>query len=585
MAADPAERFAGAEEFRRALVDARDQSGSKGRRTSLAALAGVGLVAVAATLYFAIKPRLTDNPVIVVAPFVDRGSDPEATRVADLAADWVSREVARLQAMSVIPMSTARPAWISSPAPERTPAGLARATGAGIVVAGTYARAGTDVRFDIEIVDALRNRIIVALDPVVAPLDSSSAAVTRLADRVAGALAARVGPRSVEPASDPPSDAAFESYQRGMDAFVRSEWEQSISHFTAAMAIDSTYAPPVLWGATAYNNMGRFGTADTLLERLRPMTGRLMPLERVNYEWLRGIIRGDFASQLRWAREGYEIDRATWAFPYGQTLMRTNQPRQALEVLSHYHRNTPFARNWVPYWERTADARHRIGEYAVELDIAREWPGAPQAPRLRQLKIQVRAHAALGNLKELQRLLQLSETLPPDGEGRARTTPANVALVAAEELRAHGRPGAVQSVVDRALALDATAPYLRGQLLYASERWAEALIVFESLARANARNVDFLGSLGATYARLGRRVDAARVDSQLASLSDPYLRGANTLWRARLAAVAGDSAAAVRLIGEAMAAGAPVGMQLHADADFATIERYAPIQRLLNPSG
>jgi len=137
----------------------------------------------------------------------------------------------------------------------------------------------------------------------------------------------------------------------------------------------------------------------------------------------------------------------------------------------------------------------------------------------------------------------------------------------------------------RSGALGDTEPYTLGRAVYLKERWTEARAVFDPLAHARPENVDYLGFLGATYARLGEHERAAAVDSQLARVNQRDIRGLNTRWRAQIAALLGDRELAMRLLRQAADDGIPLGIELHADIDFETLLDYPPFQAFIKPKG
>jgi hypothetical protein len=107
--------------------------------------------------------------------------------------------------------------------------------------------------------------------------------------------------------------------------------------------------------------------------------------------------------------------------------------------------------------------------------------------------------------------------------------------------------------------------------------------LFDSLHRTEPHNVDYLGFLGASEARLGDRRSAATMDSSLALVQQPYIRGRHTLWRAQIAALLGDRDAAVRLLRQADAEGAVVAIDLHRESDFESLRDYPPFQDFVRP--
>jgi tetratricopeptide (TPR) repeat protein/tRNA A-37 threonylcarbamoyl transferase component Bud32/TolB-like protein len=589
----PADRFATAAQFQEALgAEAAHRVPRRSRRRLTWTLGAMALLGAGGWYALFGRASAVNTHRVAVPPFEDRTGDSRLAELGDLAADWVTRGISRSQSFDVTAATVAREAWSAEGnIPGRRVQALAERTGATVIVSGAYSLDRDVVRFDAEIIDARTGRLITDLEPVAAAADSAMRAIATLAERVAGALVARLGPQltgSVN--SNPPTLEGFREYQLGLEVFSRGEWEQSIAHFRRAMAIDSTYPPPVVWAAMAYNNLLRPGAADTLLMTIRPQVQRLIPIERVTFEWVAAGIRGDRAAQLRWADEGFRLEPRNWAYPFGLTLMRSNRPRRALEVLRLYDRDTPFGRNWPGYWQRSGNAHHLLGEYLRELKLAQRWR-AGNAPQLRDLTLELRALAALGRLAEVEQLLDLSSSLQLLGQGRARRSAALVAVVTAQELRSHGHREAANTVLDRTIARfrsgaaeDADA-YTLGRALYLRERWADARAVFDSLHRAQPQNVDYLGYLSATYARLGDRERAATLDSQLASVNQPYVRGSHTRWRAQVAAVLGDRERAVRLLRQAADEDIPVGIELHAEIDFEALLEYPPFQAFIRPKG
>jgi tetratricopeptide (TPR) repeat protein/TolB-like protein/tRNA A-37 threonylcarbamoyl transferase component Bud32 len=605
LAKVPADRFATAREFADELARAATAAqagqpagiGRPGRarwRTRARLLAGVaGAVAlIAAGSWYALLGRsdALDQHRVSVAPFADRTGDARLAELGDLAADWITRRVSQSKTFSVTAATVARETWLAAQVTPGRVRTLAERTGAGVIVTGSFTVDGHRVRFATEIIDARTGSLVTDLEPVEASVDSATQVIATLAERVAGALVAQLGPQLTRPGgSNPPSLAAFREYQMGLDVFSRGDWEQSIAHFKRAMAIDSSYPPPVLWAAMAYRNSQLLGPADTLLMSISGLLHQLTPLEQVTFEWLSANNRSDRAEGLRRAEQAFHLSPRDWAYPYGLALLNSNRPRRALEMFRRYDRETPFGRNWIGYWQQSGNAHHLLGQYRAELNLARQWRGA-NAPQLSDLSIELRALAAQGRLVEVEQLLERALSLPPHGQGRARRSPAIVAVGTAQELRAHGHRETANAVLDRTIAqfrsraIDADA-YLLGRALYMRERWAEARAVFDSLQRSRPADINYLGYLGATYARLGDRPAAAMVDSQLADVKQAYLRGSHTRWRAQIAALLGDGARAVQLLIQAEREGLNLGIELHAEPDFEPLRDYAPFQAFIRPKG
>jgi tetratricopeptide (TPR) repeat protein len=256
--------------------------------------------------------------------------------------------------------------------------------------------------------------------------------------------------------------------------------------------------------------------------------------------------------------------------------------------LPRWERGTLFARNWTAYRQQLGNAYHLLGQYRAELAVARQWR-AQYPQQLAALALELRALIGLGRLSEADALVQQSASLPPQGQGATRTSPALVQLVAAQELRTHGFPDAAATTLARAIrqiehhTLADADNYVLGRALYLAGRWAEARSVFDSLYRREPHNVDYLGFLGASYARLGDRPRAAAVDSALALVRQPYIRGRHTLWRAQIAALLGERDRAVRLLRQAEAEGALRAIDLHRETNLESLRDYPPFEEFIKP--
>ena len=87
-------------------------------------------------------------------------------------------------------------------------------------------------------------------------------------------------------------------------------------------------------------------------------------------------------------------------------------------------------------------------------------------------------------------------------------------------------------------------------------------------------------------ARRGDRAEAQRIDQALAALSQPYLTGFPTYYRAQIAAVFGDRDRAVELLRDAIAHGAVDPWEhLHAEPAFAGLHGYPPFDELIPAQG
>ena len=139
-----------------------------------------------------------------------------------------------------------------------------------------------------------------------------------------------------------------------------------------------------------------------------------------------------------------------------------------------------------------------------------------------------------------------------EGPGPGRRSFGRLVVTAAQELRAHGYHADADATLDRVLVghlggmLDEDDMLWLGQGAYLAGRWAEAWAIFDSLHRLHPEELDYVGWLGVTHARLGEGAAALGIDSALAEFPTSHIQsGRPSRWRARIAAALGDRERAV----------------------------------------
>ncbi|OLC03627.1 MAG: hypothetical protein AUH45_05670 [Gemmatimonadetes bacterium 13_1_40CM_69_22] len=618
----PDDRFATAAEFAAALGGSAHRTSvptrgifasRRGRRIALvgAALAVAGAAAGAFVLLRRPASGLTDRRV-VVAVIENHTGDPAFDNLGHMAADWVTQGLAQTGLVEVVPsMSVMMAAGEHGPG-HLDAAGLralGRETGAGTVVWGAYYRQGDSVRFQVQISAAADGTVLRALDPVAGPLAQPLSAVEALRQRVMAALATLFDSRLsrwATTASQPPNFQAYQEFIAGLDRFVQFDMRGAIVHFERAAAVDTTFRLPLIFAANAHMNVGEFAAADSIGHALERHAARFAPLDRAYLAWVLATCRGDGAEALRAARVMANLAPASEAlYLVAEDAMALNRPREAAEALITLGPDRGFTRGWWVYWYDLTTALHLVGDHRRELKQAleglRRFPDNPQI-----LTTQVRALAALGRVGEMRRRVAASVNLPPV-QGWA---PADVLLLAAVELRAHGHAAAADTTLAQARDWLAARPpaeaaseayqFRVGLVAYTAGQLADAQREFERLAARGGPGrsdslaavavmgdgwdqMDYLGYLGAIAARQGNRDQALHVDQTLARVKRPYLFGRHTVWRARIQALLGERDAAVALLRDAFARGYPHAHGLHIDLAFDSLRDYPPFQELLKP--
>src|SRR5438477_479082 len=588
----------------------------RGRRVAVAlgvVLAVVG-VGAAVRLLRSSGWHLNDRRV-VVAVIENHTGDPTLDNVGHMAADWVTQGLAQTGLVEVVPS-------VSVMSSSRTPGGhgpghldavgiqtLGRETGAGTVVSGAYYRQADSIRFQVQISAAKDGTVLRALDPVAGPISQPLGAVDALRQRVMAALATLFDSRLsrwATVASQPPNFQAYQEFIAGLDRFVQFDMRGAIAHFERAAAVDTTFRLPLIFAANAHMNLGEFAAAESTGHALERHVGRFAPLDRSYLAVVLATCRGDGPEALRAARAMAALAPGSEALCLvAEAAMALNRPREAVDALVALGPDRGFTRGWWVYWSDLTSALHLVGDHRRELQAALE--GLRRFPDNSQiLATQVRALAALGRLEEMRRGVAASMNLPPM-QGWAA---ADVLLLAAVELRAHGHPAAADTLLAQARDWLAARPPAEAAseehevrvalVAYTAGRLADARRAFERLAaRAGSGRsvavgdvavmgdawdqIDYLGYVGAVAARQGNRDQALRVAQTLERVTRPYLFGRPTVWRARIEALLGEREVAVALLREAFAKGYPHAHALHTDLAFESLRDYAPFQELLRP--
>jgi len=241
--------------------------------------------------------------------------------------------------------------------------------------------------------------------------------------------------------------------------------------------LDTTFALPLLYVASASSNNVSFEGVDSVLSILNRRRGRLNAFERF---WLEALIATDAMGTYESFRRAAEIAPGSkLVYNYGNAaLVRLNRPQEALDAFMALDPERGAMRGWVPYWDKTTDALHRLGEHERELEMAlRARELFPDVPRA--LALSGYAFAALARVEDALRVVDEIVAL--------NTDPYGYRLLIGWELNRHVSPEAeaAQGVYERILAWYQRLPDDErdgnyGQALLYSGRLDEAEVFFRS---------------------------------------------------------------------------------------------------------
>lgn len=569
---------------------------------TLALVAAVLVFVLAGAAYF--WPRGTGHDLdpqrVVVAPFENRTGQPSLDPVGHMATDWIIQGLAQTGLVRVVPFTATFTSarfslGITDPtdSAERVQA-LARETGAGIVIAGSYYLQGDSLLVQARIVDAIAGTVLQPLEPVSTSRSLPLVAVEAVRQRVMAGLAPHVDPRMRDYAriiSRTPSPEAYSEYAEGMQQFLAADWRGALQHFSLAVAYDSVYTLPLVLSAIAHANLGDYAALDSVARLVEPHRHRLAEYDRLALTAATAWARGDYATSHQAAKRVAELAPNT--IVHGQVakeLLMLNRPREALEVFEQLDPQRGELRGWFVYWQNLATAHHLLGHHRRELRVARRarelHPDNDNA-----LRLELRALAAAGRVTEVRRAFDVHLARPGPGQLRSGILTRETAL----ELRAHGHAAEAEELLGRSLDWYRVRPAdlqvtvgMRRALVeahYLAGAWEEARQSLTALAVERPDDIAVQGRLGTLAARQGNRAEAERILAWLGALERPYLLGENTYWRARIAALLGDRERAVAWLREAFAEGRSEWIDLHSDPDLESLHDDTAFRRLVRPKG
>ena len=553
---------------------------------------------------------------VLVTVFDDRTGDARLHSLGRMTQDWLVRRIVRAHLVDVVDQRSVFTQLHEAAAPPPTPIELARRTGASLVVSGAYDRSGDTLLVEATVVDVRTSGVLRAVGPIIADERDPVRGIDALSSRVATALASIVDVRATHDlgrASEIPPFEAYQAYVDGWDAYWHGDAIASESLFVRAARLDTEFTSAIVAAAVPAANSNGCATVDSLARVLaRTLAARNQAVDRVDDLTMRiadARCRGRNDEMLRLTLERAELEpgdasaqmsaaaAASWANRSGKALELFARVDPAVD-LEWSTDTTHFA-----YWGGLTGALHMLGRYREELAAADH---VPVSAPLTRVWLRGTPLAVLGRRAELLALLDSSLTLPvettsdiglapfTDGRPQYTVTPAWVANWIARELVTHGdtataREAALRAVEwyqNRTAAERAT---IEEQLVQAwslevLHRFAEAERVARALVAIDSTNVDFRGELAGLAAEQGQTALADSLDRWLAAQSPARVNWTASLYRARVAALAGRPDDAMARLREAFDLGLWPNW-LHEEPAFVELRKRPDFAALTAPRG
>ena len=568
------------------------------------AVAVVAVIA-AAIIFWPKKASDLDPKRVAVAVFDNETGDSKLDPVGRLAADMIIQALSPAGLFSVAPLPSAETMPDRAKARNRLRL-LAEETKAGKVVSGTYYLQGETILFHAKITDIANNKNLLDLVPVSGPVKEPSQALETLRSKLLGGLAMIFDPLLKEDLvliGEPPKYNAYIEYLDGWRALDRADYPKAIVSFQRAATLDPNFKESLLFEAMAYWFQGQGAKVQELIAEIEKARGSLPAYWRYWCDMVRAQWRGDYEGAHAAAGQIAALSPAKFVegtLNKAMFALMMNHPQEVVDSLS---KTDLFDKRFGEKKElglrgfavtQLTTAYKMLGDHKQELKIASRLRKAYPQP-LDILLLEARALAALGRVKDLQKLIEESKTLPP----QTGYSPGSIMFECGKELKVHGQKEAAIQVLNQAVQWFESRPQAEkaiaanradlARTLYYLDKWDEAEALFEGLhsesSDDNNFGVAYYGYLGSIAARKGNREEALKISQELKDNKTPYLLGEPSYRRARIAALLGDKEGAMNLLWEAINQGHDYADLYLYPQDFESLQDYPPFQQLMKPKG
>jgi serine/threonine protein kinase/tetratricopeptide (TPR) repeat protein len=551
-------------------------------------------------------PRIDVDPDrVVVAIFENQTGDKLLDSLGRMASDWISQRISQTGGIEVVPPISVLQTYsmlhskTDDPQNSKLLRTLAKDTGAGTVVSGTYYLTNQELHFQAHITDVQTQKIIRSLEPLKGRFESKMDVIQLLSQKVMDTLAVYFDKRIFSESSitliKPPAYEAYKEFLLGIEFYSGTDYVRAIQHFARVIELDPSFFFPRLYMAVAYYYLEKYAESEEIIHLLNKNRDQLSPFDCHLLDWYAARLKGKHQESLRFIVKAKKLAPKNLIINHIHAFnaLEINRPSETVKTYAKLDSFEQEILNKRPLGSAKtyylANAHHMLGNYKQELKETRK--GQKYYPNSRYFyAYEARALAALGKIDAVRKIVDKSlEILSPE------KTPGRVMLEAAWELRVRGNREAYLEIAHQAVEWYKNRLQTQEQseemchdlaiALYTAERWDEAQAVFEELAQDDPENIGYKGRLGLLAARKGERNKALDIFKDLENIDRPYLFGEHTYMCARIVSLLGEKEQAVLLLRNAFAQGLKYGSYLHQEMDLEPLRNYKPFQELIKPKG
>lgn len=523
---------------------------------------------------------------LLVAEFDNPARRADLAPLGTIAQDWITGRLVRGGDSLVVDAPTALWIWRRA---TPSPAGLAAMSAqerVGLLLRGSVIPDGATVIVRAELVELPSLRMLASLPSARAATVAPLPAIDSVADAAFIEVARLRNPTvaSALPPSDRlPSLPAYVAFAKGIDLFVQRNMGAAFSELRRAATLDTSFTAAALYTALAASGDST-GVADSILSRLIARKDQLPEQMRLRAEALDAFRRGDEATgDFLMTEVSRRFPSELSAYLAALSRMRQWQPRSAADQLARLDPTRGWLGGWHTYWTARCIALHLASAYAEERRCAAA--SRAQYPRaLSALTNAIRVHATVGEVAAVDSLV--TEAIRLNATADWGWTAAQPMAIAAGELRVHGYRAAADSVTARLrrwVSAQGADPRLEagdypvGFQLYVAGDFAAARP--RCPTDLSLRTLGWRVRSACTLLELLRGTPTGRA---MRDTITTRLRH-SAVWRARVAAAAGDATTAAAALREARRDRVGYDYYLHIDPIFTPFLADSGFAALLRP--
>lgn len=539
-------------------------------------------------------PAKQEPRQIVVAPFENKTGDESLDPLGDQIADWFAQELGEAD-FKVVDARTARFAdravrRIPGPLRPDEKVAIGEETGSRYAVVGNYYQHGRDsLEANISVVDvSTRQGKVVGrflgsrentTDFLVQILGSTVSYLHAEVDTSAGGQTTRY--------SSPTTIAVFDRVNKAWEHFFANANDTGsvFAELEAAAKLDSMYPMPLLMKAYMLDVKSQWADVARLVERAKPLEGRMSKLEKGALELYESDLRGSALTRLNIARRLQAMSPASTEMPLLRVVsaLYIGNVTEAKAALKDIDPDRGMNLGAPTFFEWAAATYHHSGDEALEeravRDLQKRFRDKPPSTfALARLQ-------ATNNDSDLEKTLRRG--VPHGSDRNARSDSIELRLFAARELRAHGHQAEASKLFTETVSMfwpNGTMPASsneqrqRARALFDAADYRGALTAFRALLARDTADFEAMGRIATSSIRLGDLATAKQMDDKLKAARGLYLMGAPLRWRAAIASMQLKPEEAVSHLDQAVRQGFrlldnPMNLTVHLDADFLGIEK------------